>query len=120
MKWAVLAGLCGLLPNFSIAADHSYLRTGAVEATVCKGFVIKACGFVGIDSVEVGGQRHEIATAFPSVSEFSNGRCHIRTASEYGGLIDAVLDLVKGTPRFFRAGEIVEHVESITFKCTRQ
>lgn len=101
-----------LLASFACHAD--YVRTGPMNATVCKGIAIKSCSSSEVKAIEQGGNMYEPTNRFDTVDSYSGSSCTIRT--------DGIIRSAKA-PNFYKkeGGEFVKiSPDYVTFKCTKR
>lgn len=108
-----------LLVLVSIGCHAEYVRTGPMTATVCKGFVIKACAPSVVKAIEKDGKFYEPAQKFASVDEHKNNKCHVVTSSS--NVITAAVGSFK-TPTFYteEGGKLAKiSPDYVTFPCVQ-
>lgn len=104
----------------SIACHADYVRTGPMKATVCSGFVIKACSPHEVKAIGEGGELYEPSTSFASVDKFRSSKCTIITSSS--NVITAAIKYAK-SPDFYKeeGGKLVKiSPDYVTFNCFKR
>jgi len=106
-----------LVALVSLGCHAEYTRTGPMMGTVCKGFVIKACGPLEIKAVERDGKFYEPGIVFETVHEYRNQKCHISIDS-----FNVATKLVRSAknPNFYahENGQLVKiSPDYLTFPC---
>ena len=95
MKLRIMTALTFFFASTNAWSD-TYIRTGDVTGTVCKGLGIEVCDTVKLVAAEGdGGEYFSIAERFPSVNEYSERRqrCTLYVKSSGLGLLSRGMNL---------------------------
>lgn len=104
-------------------ACAQYHATGPIYAEDCYDLGVKVCSKLTVTEVRREGKRFEIATSYPSVSSYSNGRCSIDTKSRGLGPLSWGINLAT-QPEFWgynKDGKYVKiDADRIYFECVKR